>query len=220
MVAKDQKRPGFFITLEGGEGVGKSTLATGLCKAILETGVAVTQTREPGGTPLAEAVRTLVLQPKDGEAWSPLAQALLMNAARADHVEKLILPALTEGHFVICDRFSDSTLAYQSIGGAVSRTTLRAMDAGRLSSVTPDLTFILDAAPKDVLERRHQRDGALDVFEARDLEFHNKVRLSFLEIARQDPQRCVILDATLPSAQLVDMAMTEIANRLTGNGRV
>ena len=138
------KERGRFITIEGGEGTGKSTLITALAAALKGRGHGVTVTREPGGTPLAEAVRSLVLSPPGDDRWSPLAEALLMNAARSDHIQQLILPALERGDWVLCDRFADSTLVYQGAGG-VAETVLLAMQDEVTRRARPDLTILLDA---------------------------------------------------------------------------
>lgn len=198
MTTQRSDHRGFFLTLEGGEGTGKSTLSEWLKEQLQASGFDVVQTREPGGTPLAETVRNLVLFPPKGDAWSPLSQALLINAARADHIEKLIQPALDQGQFVICDRFSDSTLAYQSVGGAVSMQTLRRMDASRLKSAIPDLTLVLDASPEELMGRRAKRGEAPDVFEDKDLKFHRDVCERFRQIAADEPDRCILLDALEP----------------------
>jgi len=204
---------GQFITLEGGEGVGKSTLLSGLANRLETLGIHVVKTREPGGTPLAETVRNLALHPPNGAKWSPLAEALLMNAARASHLDDLVRPALVRGDWVLCDRFSDSTLAYQSIGG-VPIETLRAMEASVLKQTVPDLTLILDASPAQLIERRQSRGEPLDVFEARPQEFHNAVRDAFLTIAESDSARYVVLDAMAPAAEVLEVAWAEIATRL------
>ena len=203
---------GCFITIEGGEGSGKSTLVRGLAKALESDGRTVVTTREPGGTPLAEAVRSLVLAPPDGEPWSPLAEALLMNAARSDHVEKVIAPALARGEYVLCDRFSDSTLVYQGVGGVGSRLLL-AMQAEVTASARPDMTFILDAPPEKLLARRTAR-GSSDVFEAKPQAFHEEVRAAFLDIARQDPARCIVLDAEQTPELIIRQAVVQVRERV------
>lgn len=203
---------GCFITIEGGEGSGKSTLIKGLAHSLQADGKRVVTTREPGGTPLAEEVRALVLSPPDGEQWSALAEALLMNAARRDHVEKIIAPSLAQGAYVLCDRFSDSTLVYQGVGG-VGSSLLLAMQEEVTAGARPDLTFILDAPPEKLIARRAGR-GISDTFEARPLAFHEKVRDSFLEIAQQDPSRCVVLDAELPPEILIKAAVGKVRERL------
>lgn len=213
MIQDSSRSRGLFITLEGGEGVGKSTLAAHLKARLQDQGREAITTREPGGTPLAEAIRSLVLHPPEDRSWSSLAQALLMNAARADHLEKLIIPSLEADRDVICDRFSDSTLAYQSINGDVSLNTLRALDAARLNGSKPDLTLILDAAPQDVHSRRLGRTPSGDVFEQKDMEFHAAVRENFLLIAREETDRCVVFDALKPTEVICDEAMKIIDQR-------
>lgn len=186
---------GRFITLEGGEGTGKSTLAKALAEKLEDVGIRAVLTREPGGTPLAEAARQLLLHPPEGQAWSPLSEALLVNAARRDHLEKLIRPALARGDWVICDRFADSTRVYQSIGGGVAPETLLAIEREVLGTTLPDMTFVLDVSLETARTRRAARAGALDAFERRPDEFHEAVRLAFLGIAKAEPKRCRVIDA-------------------------
>lgn len=204
--------PGRFITLEGGEGTGKSTLIAGLRAALEARGIEVLVTREPGGTPLAEAVRSLALTPPEGESWSPLAHALLMNTAREDHLVKKIRPALAAGTWVISDRFADSTRAYQSIDG-VGLETLLAIEAAIVGETRPDLTLILDAAPEALAERRRIRD-VTDVFEAKAAAFHAQVRAAFLAIAEAEPERCVIIDALGPPEEVLARALSALEQRL------
>lgn len=196
---------GLFITLEGGEGAGKSTLQKSLSESLTAAGYEVIATREPGGTPLAEAVRQLALHPP-GDEWSPMAEALLMNAARVDHLDKVIRPALDSGKWVICDRFSDSTLAYQSIGG-VSKSVLRRFEKAVLGKTKPDLTLILDAP---IGQLRVRRGSESDAFEDRGMAFHHGVREAFLDIAEEEPNRCVVIDALLPAQQVLTAALTAI----------
>lgn len=204
--------PGKFITLEGGEGSGKSTLIAGLAGTLEEQGIACLQTREPGGTLLAEAVRNLALHPPGEEAWSPLAHALLMNTARQDHLEKKIRPALEQGTWVLCDRFADSTRAYQSVDG-VSHAVLTGFERAVVGDTMPDLTLILDAPPETLLSRRSSR-GTTDAFEARDIAFHEAVRAAFLSIAEGEPDRCAIINANQSPAQVLADALHEIKSRL------
>lgn len=203
---------GRFITLEGGEGTGKSTLIAGLERALSARSHDVVVTREPGGTKLAEAVRNLALHPPEDQAWSPLAHALLMNTSRDDHLQNLIRPALARGCWVICDRFADSTRAYQSIDG-VTPEDLLAIEAIVVGDTHPDLTLILDAAPNALAERRHQRNVS-DVFERKATEFHERVRSAFLEIAESEPERCVVLDALGSPDQVLAAALNAIDTRL------
>lgn len=204
--------PGRFITLEGGEGTGKSTLIAGLERALSARGQKVVVTREPGGTKLAEAVRNLALHPPEDEAWSPLAHALLMNTARDDHLRNLIRPALARGAWVICDRFADSTRAYQSIDG-VNLDQLLAIEEIVVGETRPDLTLILDAAPAD-LEARRQDRNVSDVFEKKDLSFHEKVRSAFLAIAEKEPERCTVLNALQSPEALLSDALSVIDRKL------
>ena len=203
---------GQFITLEGGEGTGKSTLIEGLQAALTKRSIEVVVSREPGGTVLAEAVRALALNPPEGTSWSPLAHALLMNAAREDHLKELIRPALARGAWVICDRFADSTRAYQGIDG-VAPQQLWEIESIVVGATVPDLTLILDAAPEALAERRRQRDVS-DVFEAKGLAFHEQVRSAFLKIAEQEPDRCVVVDALQTPEDVLSTAMSAIEARL------
>lgn len=197
---------GRFITLEGGEGTGKSTLAQGLARKLEGAGFRVVLTREPGGTPLAEAVRGLLLHPPEDESWSPLSEALLVNAARRDHLEKLIRPALARGEWVICDRFADSTRVYQAISGSVAQETLRALEEQVLGGAGPDITLVLDLPLEAARERRMTRGGALDSFERRPNSFHEAVRAAFLTLAEAEPDRCKIIDASVSPEQVLEKA--------------
>ncbi len=204
---------GLFITLEGGEGSGKSTLLTGLVQELSSRGHSVTRTREPGGTALAEAVRKLVLTPPDGEAWPALSAALLMNAARKDHIDKRIAPALARGETVICDRFADSTRVYQGFCGGVDLGVLFDIETAVLGDTRPDLTLILDIDPVIAAARRSAR-GVRDAFEDQPQAFHVAVREAFLSIAREEPQRCVVIDASRTPEAVLDDAMRMIASQL------
>lgn len=193
---------GLFITFEGGEGAGKSTQCRRL-KADLESmGREVVLTREPGGTPEAEKIRDLLVQ-RDGGNWTPMAECLLFFAARQMHVETLIKPALAQGKIVICDRFTDSTIAYQGYGHGFDIPTIRAIENLTLGHFKPDITFILDLPVETGLARSlRQKDSAggkentEDRFEKMKVDFHQKLRDGFLEIAKQNTDRCVVMDAT------------------------
>jgi len=187
-------RPGVFLTLEGGEGAGKSTLARGLAERARADGVDVVVTREPGGTADAEAVRHVVLSGA-AKRFGAFGEALLFAAARADHVRAVIRPALARGALVICARFSDSTRAYQGIAGGLDHDILHALERVAIGSTGPDLTLILDIDPHDAVARRHQRAGTGDRFEDEGSAFHVKLREAFRQIARDNPQRCRLLDA-------------------------
>jgi len=189
-----------FITFEGGEGVGKSTQVKRLVAALGQRSIEAVRTREPGGTPQAEAVRAFILQGRS-EAWGPGAEAVLFAAARLDHVNKLIAPNLEGGRWVISDRFSDSTRAYQGLTGGVDSKLIDALEVLALNGHTPDLTIVLDMDPelafRRVLER--ETEAALaetgDRFEKEDLDWHKRLREAFLEIARKHPERCVVIPA-------------------------
>lgn len=193
---------GVLITLEGGEGAGKSTQSRKLKEYLEAKGRVVLLTREPGGTPEAEKIRDLLVQ-RDGGNWTPLAECLLFFAARQMHVETLIKPALAEGKIVICDRFTDSTRAYQSYGHGFSLDTLEKLNDVALGGFSPDLTLILDLPVETGLQRSFAqkeksagREATEDRFEKLDRSFHEKLRQGFLDIAKNHPQRCRVIDAT------------------------
>ncbi len=186
---------GRFITFEGGEGTGKSTQARRLAATLKEKGIASVVTREPGGSPGAEEIRELLVR-GDAARWSPLTEALLFYAARADHTERTIKPALDDGKWVICDRYSDSSYAYQGGGRGLDRETVRRIEAIAIDDFKPDMTFILDLPVEAGLERAMARKGAETRFEEMDIGFHERMRKSFLDIARRAHDRCVIIDAS------------------------
>ncbi|WP_300378962.1 dTMP kinase [Henriciella sp.] len=203
---------GRFITIEGGEGCGKSTLLRGIAEKLKTAGIPAIMTREPGGTRLAEAARQLVLSPPDQQAWSPLGEALLMNAARSDHVDRLIEPTLQAGEWVLCDRFIDSTRVYQGLSG-VSGALLQTLHDEITRHTQPDLTIVLDAPAEALISRRSSR-GTSDVFESRPIEFHKQVRQAFLSIAEREPERCIVIDAQQPPSSLVSQALDVIHRKL------
>ncbi|HKD20870.1 MAG TPA: dTMP kinase [Rhizomicrobium sp.] len=188
-------RKGRFITFEGGEGAGKSTQARLLAERLTARGADVVVTREPGGSPGAEDIRNLLVKGTPGR-WDALVEALLMFAARADHVEKTIRPALERGAIVICDRFTDSTYAYQGAGRGLPRETIRRIESIAVPDFKPDLTFILDLPAEEGLKRTHSRQHGETRFEQFDLAFHERLRQSFRDIARQNTARCIVLDST------------------------
>lgn len=199
---------GKFITFEGGEGAGKSTQAKRLAERLRAAGLTVATTREPGGSPFGEVIRDLLLDPAT-PPHAPLAEALLFSAARADHLDKLIRPALAAGTWIICDRFADSTRVYQGAGGGVPMADLVALERVTVGAHTPDLTIILDLPAEVGLARAAARiapGSARDAYEVRDRAFHERLRGGFLEIARTQPSRCTIVDAT----QEVDAIAQEI----------
>jgi len=204
---------GKFITLEGGEGAGKTTLAKTLSEYLAAQGIDCVITREPGGTPNAEALRTLLVE-GDTHRWSPLAETLLLYAARADHIERLIKPALERGAWVICDRFSDSTRAYQGAAGGLEPERITAIARASLGTFSPDLTFMVDLDPAIGLERTRQRGEDATRFERQPSAFHTALRQAFLDIARSEPERCVILDATQNADDVAREAREAISERL------
>jgi len=185
---------GRFITLEGGEGAGKSTQALILVEHLRAAGLEVVHTREPGGTPHADQVRALVVE-GGADKWSPLAETLLMNAARADHLEQVIRPALGRGAWVVCDRFADSTRAYQGAGGGVAPGIIDVIEAAVVGEDRPDLTLIFDLPVEVGLERAFGRGLFETRFESKGVEFHRRLRQGFLDIAAAEPDRCVVLRA-------------------------
>lgn len=185
---------GIFITLEGGEGTGKSTQTRRLVERLRAEGRGVVQTREPGGSAGAEAIRNLVVA-GDAERWSARTETLLMYAARSDHLERTIRPALEAGDWVVCDRFADSSRAYQGAGGGVAPTFIELLDAGIVADDQPDLTLVFDLPVEVGLERAFGRGLFETRFESKGLAFHSRLREGFLEIARDHPERCVLIDA-------------------------
>jgi dTMP kinase len=217
------KTPGRFITLEGIEGAGKSTVAAALVEFLRARGLTVVATREPGGTPLAERLREVVLQ-RGSETLSPQAETLLMFAARAVHVDNLVRPALARGDWVLCDRYTDATRAYQGGGRGVAASFIETLSREALDGLTPDLTLLLDLPVETGLQRAHARrrsqrvdapgeagergvDDGPDRFESETLAFFERVRARYLEIAAADPQRVRVLDATAAPAPLRDAAV-------------
>ena len=188
---------GRFITFEGGEGAGKTTQIKRLAAALRAGGQDVVITREPGGSPGGEAIRALVLNRPDLK-YDPLAEALLFAAARADHVRKVIQPALARGAFVLCDRFADSSIAYQAGGTANPLEVVKQLQHIAVGTCWPDLTIILDLDPAAGSRRIRRRDGedGADRFEAESLAFHARVRAAYLAIARAEPERCAVIDAS------------------------
>ena len=200
MLEAPNRRPARFITFEGGEGVGKSTQVRRLLNNLADHAVEAVRTREPGGTPKAEAIRSFILQGRS-EAWGAGAEAVLFAAARLDHVNQLIAPNLAKGTWVISDRFCDSTRAYQGLTGGVDVKLIDALEELALDGHTPDLTIVLDMDPETAFQRVAQRaieDGLAltgDRFEKEELDWHRRLRHGFLDIARNNTDRCVVLSA-------------------------
>lgn len=185
---------GRFITFEGGEGAGKSTQVRMLTNRLKAAGRQVIATREPGGSPGAEAIRNLLVEGAT-DRWAPLPETLLFLAARSDHVARTIEPSLAAGHWVICDRFADSTAVYQGVVRGFGIERVQALQQLTVT-ITPDLTFVLDIDPRDGLARTHRRPVGEDRFERFDASFHLRLREAFLDIARSEPDRCIVVDSS------------------------
>jgi dTMP kinase len=205
---------GRFITLEGIEGAGKSTVARIVCDWLRARGISVRPTREPGGTPLAERVRQVVLERGD-ERLSPVTETLLMFSARGIHLENLIRPALARGEWVVCDRFTDATRAYQGDGRGVDSRLIETLASAIQGGLQPDCTLLLDLPPAVGLARARQRSGvAADRFEAETEAFFVKVRAGYLELARREPQRIRVIDAAAALAD-VEQQVIGVLEKLT-----
>ena len=201
---------GRFITLEGGEGAGKSTQTRLLADALEQLGLLVLRTREPGGAPGAEALRCLLLG--GGVDWSPQAETLLHFAARAEHVAKTIRPALAAGMWVVCDRFFDSTMAYQGYGQGADRDMIAALTG--LLRLTPDVTIVLDVSEPVATGRRIKRGADADRYERLDALFHVRANQGFRDIADAAPERCVLIEGDGPECDVHDAIMQVLRQRL------
>jgi dTMP kinase len=208
---------GRFITFEGGEGAGKSTQVKRLAARLQDQGLEVVTTREPGGSPGAESIRDIVLKGA-ADRWSPVTETLLMYAARRDHIERVIQPALTRGAWVVCDRFSDSTRAYQGAAGGTDPGLISALETYVLEGVRPDLTLVFDLDPDVGLERAHARAGAEMRFESKGMAFHQRLRDGFRAIAEAEPDRCAVIDAAAPMDAVEVAVWTAVAERLAVHG--
>jgi dTMP kinase len=202
-----------FITFEGGEGAGKSTQVARLSARLEDAGCDVVPTREPGGSPGAERIRELLVRGAP-DRWSPVTETLLMYAARRDHVERVVRPALARGAVVVCDRFIDSTRAYQGAGGGAPGALIAALESHVLDHTWPDLTLILDLPVEVGLARAAARGGEEARFEAKDLGFHERLRAGFLEIADHEPRRCVVIDAASDADGVAAGVWDAVSSRL------
>jgi dTMP kinase len=207
---------GKFITLEGGEGAGKSTQAAILVNRLARAGRRVFSTREPGGSPEADKIRAALLS---GHVWQfgPFAEAVLFSVARKGHVDGAIFDELARGRWVVCDRFADSTRAYQGVTGGVPRSVINALERLTLRGLVPNLTLIFDIPAEEGLARAAQRLGAEapDRFEAQDLASHERIRRAFLDIAAEEPDRCVVIDARQPEAVVAEDVWEAVTERLS-----
>ena len=204
---------GRLITFEGGEGAGKSTQLSLLAENLRNRGIEVVETREPGGSPGAEAIRTLLLDP-DNKGWPPMTEALLHFAARSDHMTRVVEPALTSGKWVLCDRFTDSTMAYQGVAQGLGSSVIEQLSALTLKGRKPDLTLVLDLDPEIGLKRISERGGKPTRYDLMDISFHRRLREAFLMIVRSDPARCVVVDATYSEDFVAEMVSGAVTDRL------
>lgn len=204
---------GRFITFEGGEGAGKSTQVATLVERLRLRDIEVVQTREPGGSPGAEEIRAIALN-GDAGRWSPMTETLLMFAGRSDHLERTIRPALEAGRWVVCDRFADSSRAYQGAGGGVPADFIESLDAAVVGATQPDLTLIFDLPVEVGLERAFGRGLFETRFESKGLAFHERLRRRFLEIAQENADRCVIIDAVGDEATVAARVWAAVEDRL------
>lgn len=211
---------GKFITLEGGEGTGKSTQAALLAERLREAGHKVVETREPGGTERGERIREFLLS-GNAEEFGPMGEAVLFSAAREEHVRELIKPALERGDWVLCDRFSDSTAAYQGAAGGLRPSVLRGLERVAVGNTMPDLTIILDLPPEVGLERAAARNEKVaangedaDRFEGMERRFHVALRDCFLQIAAEVPERCVVVDAQQAESAVAEDVWEAVVERL------
>lgn len=202
---QEDGRRGRFITLEGGEGTGKSTQTRLLRDTLQDLGIEAIATREPGGTPSAEAIRRLLVEGEAGR-WQPTSEVLLHYAARNEHLHGLVLPALRRGAWVISDRFADSTLAYQGYGLGVAPEMIRSLSRLVLGDFQPDLTLILDLPVEEGLRRAAARSGTETRYERMPRALHERLRKGFLEIAEVQPERCVVVNAE-PGVEAVRSAV-------------
>ena len=205
---------GRFITLEGGEGVGKSTQLSRLAEALRARGLEVVETREPGGSPGAEAIRRLLLE-GDADRWTPEAEALLFAAARADHVARTIRPALERGAWVLSDRFVDSSLAYQGVAGGIGADAIRTLHAIGSGGYLPDRTVLLELPPEAVAARLRVRDaGGSDRIGGRGEDFHTRVAAGFAALAEEDPHRFRRIDASGSAEAVTERILAAVADLL------
>jgi len=212
-------RRGRFITLEGGEGAGKSTQVRFLVSRLEERGIEVVATREPGGSPKAEALREVLLS-GGAQRFGPAGEAILFSAARIDHVDQTIEPALARGAWVVSDRFADSTRAYQGALGKLDGRFILELERVAVANARPDLTIFLDIPPEAGLLRVSKRRSGepADRFEAEGIEFHTALRKAFHDIARAEPDRCAVVNALAPEDDVAAAIWREVETRLLEQG--
>ncbi|MEZ5896068.1 MAG: dTMP kinase [Parvularculaceae bacterium] len=202
---------GFFISFEGGDGSGKTTQIRRLADYLQKHGHKVVLTREPGGSPGAEAIRDILVKGA-ADRWTAISEALLMYAARADHLARVIKPALKRGEIVITDRFADSSMAYQGIAGALGESSIATLHDLVVGDDDPDLTIILDLPVASGLGRADKRAADENRFECKGQDFHESVRQAFLKIAHENPDRCVVIDAS-PAPETVSKAVADAVEK-------
>ena len=202
-----------MITLEGGEGAGKSTQARRLLDRLAQAGIDAIATREPGGSLGAEAIRALLVT-GTADRWSAETETLLLYAARADHLQRTIRPALETGTWVVCDRFADSTRAYQGAAGGAPEALIAGLEAAVVGADRPDLTLMFDLPAEAGLARAQGRGGAEDRFEGKGLAFHRRLRERFLAIAQAEPERCAVIDAAAGIEAVAEAVWTAVKDRL------
>ena len=204
--------PGRFITLEGGEGAGKSSQIQVVKDYLEARGIDGVVTREAGGTPVGQEIRNLLVS-GDKDKWSPLSETLLILAGRAAHLERVIRPALADGKYVVCDRFFDSTRAYQGIAGGLGLEIIHNLQQPVLGTTLPDVTLLLDIDPEKGLSRAQERGGDLR-FESKTLAYHQTLRQAFLDFAKQEPERMVVIDADRDIEAVSTDIITVLGERL------
>ena len=205
--------PGKFITLEGGEGAGKSTQVQRLVATMSAAGLKCIATREPGGAPAAEEIRRLLVEGAV-DRWQPMSEVLLHNAARIEHLAATVHPALEGGSWVICDRFFDSTLAYQGYGHGLDTAAIANLHWLLYKDFKPDLTLVLDLDLQEGLKRASGRSGGEDRYERMGKDFHTRLRRGFLEIAEVEPERCAVIDATGSEEAVHERIIATVRDRL------
>lgn len=204
--------PAPFVTFEGIEGSGKTTQVRLLSETLAGKGIPHLVTREPGGTPLADEIRSLLLSPRE-EPVFPETELLLYEAARAQHVRSVILPAVTSGKAVLCDRFCDATVAYQGFSRGIDVARIEELNAFASGGLTPDLTFLLDLSSEDGFIRVHGRGMLLDRMEVESLQFHRKVREGYLRLCTQQPERFARIDGRLPVDDIARAVRAAVSTR-------
>ncbi|MGL5784458.1 MAG: dTMP kinase [Alphaproteobacteria bacterium] len=205
------KKPGVFITFEGGEGTGKSTQIQRLRDFLNARQIPHQVTREPGGVPSAERIRELLLNA--GIDWAPVTEALLMSAARHEHVRQLILPALQQGEWVICDRFADSTSVYQGYAHGLGVGAIQALNKFTLGDLLPDLTFVFQLPASQGLARKKSQPQGENRFEQMELSFHERVQAGYTALLQAEPNRCIAIDATQPIETMATLIQEKIIER-------